>query len=227
MPRLTVDEILAWADAHFARTGRWPTMNTGAVTESPSDTWGAIHHGLSNGLRGLPQSTLPRLLKERRDVRNIRDLPPLPAAQVLAWADAHFAREGRWPGEKSGPVPGAEGKTWGTIAGALWHGSRGLPSGSSLPRLLVEHRGLRHAHNAPPLTEAMIRGWAETYRAAMGRWPYVRSGPIAAAPGETWSAIDAALREGMRGLPGASSLYRLLTRRRRARRRGTECGNSQ
>jgi hypothetical protein len=36
------------------------------------------------------------------------------------------------------------------------------------------------------------------------------SGPVAGAPGETWRAIDEALRRGHRGLPGDSSLSWLL-----------------
>ena len=36
-------------------------------------------------------------------------------------------------------------------------------------------------------------------------------GPIPEVPGEQWRNVDAALREGFRGLPGGSSLTQLLT----------------
>jgi hypothetical protein len=49
-----------------------------------------------------------------------------------------------------------------------------------------------------------------------GTWPTADSGAITKAPGETWSAADSALRAGGRGLPGGSSLFRLLARARGA-----------
>jgi Phage derived protein Gp49-like (DUF891) len=36
---LTVEQILAWADANKARTGRWPTRWSGPVAESWGETW--------------------------------------------------------------------------------------------------------------------------------------------------------------------------------------------
>jgi hypothetical protein len=45
--------------------------------------------------------------------------------------------------------------------------------------------------------------------------PYYGSRRVAA-PGETWGAIDAALKKGWRGLPGGDSLARLLARERGA-----------
>jgi hypothetical protein len=65
--------------------------------------------------------------------------PPLTVGQILAWADAHKARTGRWPAAASGPIPGAPGETWVKINAALYVGRRGLPRGSSLSRLLHEH----------------------------------------------------------------------------------------
>ncbi|HEV3079306.1 MAG TPA: hypothetical protein VGY66_05980 [Gemmataceae bacterium] len=49
-----------------------------------------------------------------------------------------------------------------------------------------------------------------------GRWPSAKSGPILEAPAENWSKVDAALRDGLRGLPGGSTLAQLLTRERAA-----------
>jgi hypothetical protein len=72
--------------------------------------------------------------------------PPLTEKQILAWADAHFARTGRWPSTYSGPVTDAPGETWGKINSALYDGFRGLPGGDSLAKLLYRHqRGRRKA----------------------------------------------------------------------------------
>ena len=57
-------------------------------------------------------------------------------------ADAHFAAHGRWPTPR-GPeqvIPGTGGERWSAIEPALRKGHRGLPRGSSLPRLLAKHR---------------------------------------------------------------------------------------
>jgi hypothetical protein len=43
---------------------------------------------------------------------------------------------------------------------------------------------------------------------------------VAFALGQTWLALDSALRNGHRGLPGGDSLARLLARERGVQRRG-------
>jgi hypothetical protein len=63
-----------------------------------------------------------------------------------------------------------------------------------------------------------ILRWADAYRSGAGEWPKAASGPISDAPGQTWNAVNLALRDGHRGLPGGSSLSRLLARRRHKQR---------
>jgi hypothetical protein len=63
-PPLTVEQILAWADAHQARTGHWPSSESGAIPETRSETWAKVHSALREGHRGLPGGdTLARLLR--------------------------------------------------------------------------------------------------------------------------------------------------------------------
>src|SRR5262249_55500161 len=62
-----------------------------------------------------------------------------------------------------------------------------------------------------------ILAWADAFHERTGGWPRVLSGEVPEAPGETWQRIDNALRDGMRGLRGGSSLARLLARHRKAR----------
>src|SRR5690606_15074696 len=139
---------------------------------------------------------------------NPKDLPRLTIKQILAWADAHREATGRWPSSSSGPVAGAAGETWARINGALWAGGRGLRGGSSLARLLDARRPARRKR----LSMARVRSWAEAHRRATGRYPDAHAGPVADAPGESWSEIDAALRHGRRGLPGGTTLARLFGR---------------
>jgi DNA-binding NarL/FixJ family response regulator len=73
----------------------------------------------------------------------------------------------------------------------------------------------RRWSNRPPLTIEQILAWADEHYRRTGSWPTVRSGPVyGAPPGQTWRAIQAALRHGCRGLPGGDSLAQLLRRER-------------
>jgi hypothetical protein len=136
---LTVEQILAWADAHRAATGRWPVEESGPVSGAPGESWGGISLALANGYRGLPPgSSLARLLAERRGVRNPKGLPRLTIEQIRAWAEAYRSATGRWPSSGSDPVASAPapGETWARINQALWRGHRGLPGGLTLARVL-------------------------------------------------------------------------------------------
>lgn len=74
---------------------------------------------------------------------------------------------------------------------------------------------MRNRLDSPKLAVRQILAWVDDYRAATGRWPTAKSGPIAGAQDETWLAIDKALRAGRRGLAGGKSLARLLDESRR------------
>jgi hypothetical protein len=217
-PALTIERILSWADAHHAATGRWPVQTSGPVLGVYRENWGSIADDLREGRRGLPGgTTLARVLAEFRNARNLHTIAPLAEAQILAWADAHRRQSGRWPTYHSGPVQDAPGETWSAINSALYEGWRGLPGGNSLFRLLVDRRGWAIPKRRPELTVAQILAWADAHRAAHGRWPVEHSGAVDAAPGETWNGISQALARGGRGLPGRSSLARLLAEHRNAR----------
>jgi hypothetical protein len=51
---LTVDQVLARADAHHAATGRWPVEESGPVSVPPGESWAAVSLALTKGRRGLP-----------------------------------------------------------------------------------------------------------------------------------------------------------------------------
>jgi hypothetical protein len=221
IPQLTIAQILAWADAHYERTGAWPTGNSGPAEAAAGENWEAIDLALRKGSRGLPAGgSLSRLLAEKRGHRNLAALPPLTQEQILAWADACFARRGTWPNRQSGPIEDAPGEIWSAVSAALDRGSRGLPGGFSLPRLLAEHRNVRNNQDLPSLTVEQILAWADAHQARTGVWPTAkRGGPVAEAPGEHWQLLDVNLRQGLRGLPAGLSLARLLARERGVRNR--------
>jgi hypothetical protein len=221
LPPLTEEQILAWADAHHQRTGAWPTVKLRLIPNSGGEKWQTIDNCLRDGDRGLPGgSSLARLLAEHRGVRNRQNLPPLTEEQILAWADAYHQSTGGWPVARHGdPIPGAPAENWMGVDEALRSGRRGLPGGSSLALLLAERRGVRNLWSRPDLSEAQILVWADAHHARTGKWPTQHSGPVLDAPGESWIAVDSALKRGRRGLPGGSSLGQLLGRERGKRTR--------
>lgn len=217
-PELSTLQLLKWADAHRARTGNWPQVTSGAIQESPGDTWLAVNHSLSRGVRGLPGgSSLFRLLADKRGVTPHVRSKPLSEKQILEWADAFHSRTGRWPNLNSGPIEGAPDESWGRVHSALAKGTRNLPGNSSLAKLLAQHRGLRNVHSVPRLRIPQIKHWIREYFHKTGRYPTHLSGTISHSGGEHWKRIDAALRMGLRGLPGGSSVYRLVVPLRNAR----------
>src|SRR5437764_14580924 len=100
---LTIAQILAWADAFHARCGRWPGVLDGPVADGVGLKWAGVNSALVQGSCGLDGgTTLSQLLVEQRGHRNIKRLPPLTEAAILAWADEHHQRTGAWPTPTSG-----------------------------------------------------------------------------------------------------------------------------
>jgi hypothetical protein len=209
-PTLYVSEILRWADEFHERAGHWPTRDSGRITGGLGLTWIAVDNALRVGLRGLPKGdSLAKLLARHRGHRHRLLTPRLTANGILAWADAHRRRTGAWPTRSSGPVAEASGETWSGIDRALHTATRGLRFPTSLAALLAKRRGRMSQADRPPLTEEQILAWAQAYRVLYGAWPSKHSGAVGNR-GETWARLDNALRLGLRGLPGGSSLSLFL-----------------
>src|SRR5262245_39667864 len=135
-------------------------------------------------------------------------------SQILEWADAHSKRTGEWPEKDSGQVWETADEKWLNIDTCLRLGFRGLRPGGSLARLLAKHRGKRNRKGLPKYTIAQILKWADAHHARTGSWPHNKDGQIYGTNGETWWAVDMALRKGIRGLVGGSSLAKLLSAKR-------------
>jgi hypothetical protein len=142
-PWVTIASILAWADAYFAVHKTWPRASHRDVEAAPGVTWQALDEALRKGRCGLRWRTnLSHLLIEHRGRETRCYRPLLSNAQIVAWADAYHKAHGCWPTPSSGTVAEAPRETWMKLNAALYKGSRGLPKGSSLRRLL--------AHRTPP-----------------------------------------------------------------------------
>lgn len=215
-PRLTTKQVLAWADAHHKRTGKWPKQTSGAVEGTRGENWASISNCLAYGFRGLGGGPLAKLLYVERGVISLAFQQDLTVARICAWARAHHRRTGKWPASNAGPIAGEAGENWQKMDSALRYGRRGLPGGSSLSKVLFASRRSPRRKIARPLTVQHVLRWADDHRQRIGRWPTSQSGTVHEAPSENWAALDAALRAGLRGLASGSSLAKLLARRRRA-----------
>lgn len=218
--KLSIAAILQWADAHHRRTGQWPSVHSGRIPGASGETWNRINLALRYGYRGLRGGdSVSRLLTRHRGSCAADAAPKLTIKQILAWADDHHRRIGRWPKVESGPIHAAPDENWKRIDNALRWGLRGQPPGSSLAKLLDRHRHVRNKKQAPTLFVRDILAWADAHRRRRGDWPTMDAGPVWDAPGETWSGVNAALFVGTRGLPGGDSLARFLSRYRGKRNR--------
>ena len=212
---LTVEQILAWADAYHRRTGLWPRKSMPpAIPGSGGETWMKIHTALYSGGRGLRgHTTLLRFLARHRDLSDglYSKRPRFSKDQIIRWARAHHRETGQWPDRYSGPISSSPGTTWYVVTTALANGSHGLPGGSTLLRFLEEHcpeyPGSQWRRS---LTEGQILRWAKAHHARTGRWPVIRSGPVHGVRGESWRWISMALKRGRRGLRGGRTLRDLL-----------------
>ncbi len=211
-PTLSVLQILAWADAHRARTGRWPMRTSGPIYGT-IERWSAVDMALRQGLRGLAArgDSLARILERFRGVRNRKNAPRLTIRIILRWADAYRKRTGRWPSRITGVIGESPPDTWAAIERYLVVGGRGLRGGTSLPQILKKYRGKRLQPDLPRLSINQILAWAKAYRCLYGKWPSRAAGPVGNT-GETWHGIYTALRVGLRGLPGGESLPLLFKR---------------
>lgn len=206
-PKLTIEQILTWADEFRARTGRWPCNSSGPIVGAPGEHWSSICTMLLYGRRGLPRgTTINRLLAKHRGKRDRFNPPKLTIKQILALADAHFERTGRWPNEDAGRLVELPDESWGVINRCLTTGERGLPGRSSLPKLLMAHRAEAYALARKPLLRDDLLDWIAAHHELTGALPDADSGPVLDEPGEAWRAIDASLRHGTRRTGGRSSL---------------------
>jgi hypothetical protein len=92
-----------------------------------------------------------------------------------------------------------------------------MPGNSSLAIFLTERRGARTLACLPRFSVKQVLAWADSHFETTGKWPKDTSGFIHQARGDKWKMVDAALRLGLRGLPGGSSLARLLAEQRGVR----------
>lgn len=210
-PALTDQQVLEWADRHKLLTGEWPDQTSGPV-DGENENWRGINSALSKGLRGFPGgSSIHQVLEAHGRIQRRFWDPSITVEDILFSADRFFARHKRWP-KRTDIEPAVRHFVWTTVDNQLRQGWENHSPGGSLALLLMEHRGYRHHLQLDPLSPEKIIDWAQEYHESFGRWPTSKSGDV---PGttENWRKIDAALKQGHRGLTKGDSLAKLLSRK--------------
>jgi len=212
-PDLTV-EVVKEAIVKFreANEGKNPTLISGDATPyfGFTEKWADIHDCLRHGRRGFTgRSSLAVFLVEHGFIEPKPDL----TVEMVKEAVVKFRAEndGKNPSFTSGDATPYFGypDTWSCISQCLSGGHRGLPGGSSLRRFLIEHG---FAEPRPDFTIETIREAVVKFRTANDGKNPTQIGdatPYFGYP-ETWRNVDGCLREGLRGLPGGSSLMGFL-----------------
>jgi hypothetical protein len=137
---LSEEQIVAWAQEYQATHGHLPRATTTEIDGTNGETWLGIDLALRRGLRGLSGNlSLARLLKAKLGSAEQPAGGRLNLEQILRWADYHQEQTGVWPRWNSGTVLDAPTETWTKIDRALFLGTRGLPGGMTLLRLLREN----------------------------------------------------------------------------------------
>ena len=173
------------------------------------------HKRLANRTRRRtkpPRKPKPRRKsKPGRKLKLVRLEPRLTLPMILAWADAFYRRSGTWPHNRAGTInsPGGRipGLTWAKVNTALMRGLRGLTGKTSLAQELRRPVAFTSARTP------CVSGRSSPGRGSISNGPDAGRPPATAtspAPGEKWHALDFALTAGLRGLPGGSSLSRLI-----------------
>jgi len=131
-PQLDIAQIRKWARAYYTRTRKWPSPHSGAIDGTDGESWNAVSHALSDGIRGIKhKTTLGRVVNALK----VQEFGPiLMLGDIALWARAFYRRHGTWPERYSGRIPDAPGETWLKIDNALRHQLRGIKRSTSLDR---------------------------------------------------------------------------------------------
>ncbi|MBW2187231.1 MAG: hypothetical protein JRG71_12795 [Deltaproteobacteria bacterium] len=139
---LSNDQILDWADAHFAETKTWPNVNTGKLVLAPEENWKNIDSILRSGnkSRGITgNDSLPELLHRERGVVNQAKCRRLSEKEIAAWIKSYRDIYGKNPNRHSGPVLEASDVTWSQVASSLNMAKRGLTERSSISKISAKY----------------------------------------------------------------------------------------
>jgi len=206
VPLMLLDEILNHADLWFKEYKKWPKKGSGPVGKDTELTWNDVNNQCK---RREHNSSLANLLLEKRQVRHHLAEKNLSIELIILWAEHHHQETNSWPTYKSGAVLAEPSENWSAIRSNLVAGGRGLPSGLSIEKVLFNELGIVGVRAGKNLTEDLIIKLAKAHFISNDVYPNENSEWVLGGK-DSWAAISAALRDGLRGLPGGASLAQLL-----------------
>lgn len=137
---------------------------------------------------------------------------------IKKWIELHTQEHGQFPTHKCGVVlyaPENEPITWSGVSACLNNGFRGQNPGQSLSGFIAEKFQVINKSNTKDYTETVILEWVERFYDENGHYPTKRYGGVNYGEkngycSTSWSAIDACLVKGYRGLSGGITLNVLI-----------------
>ena len=202
---LAIAKILRLADAWYEKYETWPKKSSGNVLSLENLTWSKI----DKQLQRTDWGSFANLLFLKRDVRHHLKQDKLTIHQIIEWAKDHFGKTKEWPTYKSGNVLAEPSENWSAIRSNLVAGGRGLPKGLSVEKVLFDELGVVGVRAGKKLTEQRVLTFALMHYEETGSYPTESSDWILDGK-DSWPTISFALNQGLRGLPGGSSLAKLL-----------------
>lgn len=225
--QLNEEAILDAARRFIARVGRPPSCVSGDATQDFAhrrrEDWRGVDVALRLGFRGLPGgTTLSELLRRHQIGMNAYGIHGLTEENIVMAAKKHHARTGWWPRHSEKLKDATEDfgfkVTWDTVRLALAKGTHRLPGRDTLDGLLQRTLGEDFVPTRLTLqlqrrlTEQQVLDAARAHLERTGRRPTIAGDGAALSFGFeiTWRDVENALRIGLRGLPGGSTLKRFL-----------------
>jgi desulfoferrodoxin (superoxide reductase-like protein) len=215
----------------------WDKDKSGQWLQVKNENWTVLDLALRRNSRTLLGDSSLLQLKQEHGFSEVT--LPLTPQKIVRWIQLYKEHDDEVKGQGLGEYPSQNNKIvwdkdqfgqwiqiknekWNTINAALSGGFRSLPGGSSLAQLKQE-RGLNEDR---ALTLQKIVRWMQLYKehddevkgAGLGKYPSQEDkivwdkneyGKWMQVKGEKWRTINQALRNGLRSLPGGSSLSQL------------------
>ncbi|MDC0274489.1 hypothetical protein OAK91_07135, partial [Planctomycetaceae bacterium] len=215
---LNLDWIQEQAIHYYYMTGKWPTNTSGEIFDT-GENWMNIQIALQTGDHGLKGGqSLEQLLYEFSTTLNDTDKAKIPKKDLalgFIYSKIYEYRNltGKWP-KSNAPVDSDQNLRWGRLYYQLKIGFEGLPRGINLNALIDAIKIDKHDKFTPhKLTKAWIKKQSQIFYSVNHEFPNPRKTGYLRYIGRTnlsWESIDLALKFGLRGLNGGSSLVSLF-----------------
>ena len=209
---LTLEEVHAEMAAFYRRHGTFPSRSSGRCETLPL-TYHQLNTYLYRGKRGLPgRSSVAleaKVVAEKLGIEVIDTHSPLTIGQIHQEIRHYRKTRGQFPTRASGYIPGLR-TTWKALDHALLGGNRELSKSSLTKEIVVVAEQLGQKVRKlckPALRLSQVHEAIVAHRRRTGRFPTVDSGRSPELDAD-WRSVNMALSQGLRGLPGGSSLSR-------------------